>query len=165
MSKTLEDLQEAFAGESQANRKYTLFAQKADDEGYPQAAHLFRAAARSEAVHASNHLRAMGGVRPTSENLQEAFDGETYEVTTMYPPFIQDAQDEGNRRAASSFEWAWKVEQEHAELYAQMLKSLDQPPVEVEYYVCPVCGHTHIGPPPEKCPVCGTPGKRFEQVL
>jgi rubrerythrin len=165
MSKTIEDLKEAFAGESQANRKYTVFAKKADDEGYPQVAKLFRAAAAAEAVHAANHLKAMEGLQATSENLKAAIGGESYEVTTMYPPFIQDAEAEGNSRALRSFRWAMDVEKVHEDLYRKALENLeDGKEAKFDYYVCPVCGYTHEGPLEGKCPVCGNPGERFERI-
>ena len=165
MSDTLENLKTAFAGESQANRKYLAFAKKADEEGYPQVARLFRAAAHAETVHALNHFRAMGEVKTTTENLHAAIEGENYEVVSMYPPFIQSAQDEGNKRASTSFKWAWEVEQVHEALYREALEAINQPAEDFEYYVCPVCGYTHKRNAPDKCPVCGTPGSRFEKVI
>jgi rubrerythrin len=159
-----DNLKEAFAGESQANRKYTYFAAKAEEEGYPQVARLFRAAAAAEAIHAYNHLKALGGIGATAENLQAAIAGETYEVTNMYPPFIEQAGQEGNRKAATSFNWANEVEKIHAQMYQAALDSLAKGFAEIEYYVCPVCGYTHAGPPPERCPVCNTPGERFGLV-
>jgi rubrerythrin len=164
MSKTNEDLKAAFAGESQANRKYLAFAQKADEEGYHQVAKLFRAAAHAETIHALNHLRALGDVKSTAENLQAAIGGENYEVVSMYPDFIKDAEAEGEKRALSSFRWAWEVEKVHEELYRQTLESLSKEMAQVDYYVCPVCGYVHIGSAPERCPVCNTPGKRFELI-
>ena len=167
MTKTLDNLQAAFAGESQANRKYTAFAQKADAEGYPQIARLFRAAAQAETVHALAHFRAMEGVRDTLTNLQAAINGEHYEVVEMYPPFIQDAEAEGERRALRSFSYAWEVEKTHENLYREALALLEggkKEEDEYDYYVCPVCGHTHKRNAPEVCPVCGAPGSRFEKV-
>jgi rubrerythrin len=161
---TIDNLKAAFAGESQANRKYLAFAEKADKDGYPQIARLFRAAAAAETVHAHAHLRAMDGVNSTAENLQVAIDGENYEHVSMYPDFIAAAMEEGNKRALRSFEYAMTVEQEHEELYRQMLGSLDQPQEEYDYYVCPVCGHTHPRSAPETCPVCGAAGARFMRV-
>lgn len=167
MSKTVEDLQSAFAGESQANRKYLAYAKKAEEDGYPQVAKLFRAVAAAETIHAHNHLRALGGVLSTAVNLQAAIDGENYEVVEMYPPFIQDADAGGDKKAATSFKWAWEVEKVHEVLYREALESMEtkgkvsQGP---DYYVCPFCGYTHEGSAPDKCPVCGTPGKRFECI-
>jgi len=164
MSKVTEDLKAAFAGESQANRKYTNFAKKADDEGYPQVAKLFRAAAVAEAVHAANHLRALAEIKTTAENLQAAIGGENYEVVNMYPEFLKDAEAEGVKKALTSFKWAWEVEKVHEQLYRKMLEGLGGEAVSVDYYVCPVCGYTHEGPLEGKCPVCGTPGERYERV-
>lgn len=164
MSKTVENLLEAFAGESQANRKYTAFAKKADDEGYPQIARLFRAAAASETVHALNHFRALGEVKSTAENLGAAIGGENYEVVSMYPPFIQEAEAAGEKKALNSFRWAWEVEKVHEDLYRKALEYLGKEVEQFDYYVCPVCGFTHERGAPERCPVCNTPGSRFERI-
>jgi rubrerythrin len=166
MTKSLDDLQAAFAGESQANRRYLAFAKKAEQEGFPQVAHLFRAVAAAETVHALSHIRAMDGVKSTAENIKAAIGGENYEVFTMYPDFLKDAEADGDKRALGSFKRAWDVEKVHEELYNMALDGLqagkDAP--AVEYYVCPVCGFTHAGKPPETCPVCGTPGTRFDCI-
>jgi rubrerythrin len=168
MSKTHEALMEAFSGESQANRKYSSFAAKAEQEGYPQIAKLFRAVAHAETIHAANHLKIAGGIGNTAENLQEAVDGENYEVESMYPPMMATAEEEDEKRAHTSFRWAWEVEKVHAVLYQAALDLLKSgQAVEEEaydYYVCPVCGHTHPRNAPDKCPVCGAPGTRFERV-
>jgi rubrerythrin len=164
MSKTLDHLKDAFAGESQANRKYTNFAKKADEEGYPQIARLFRAAAEAEAIHAANHLKAMAGVKNTAENLQAAIAGENYEVMNMYPGFIQDAETEGEKKALTSFRWAYQVEQTHEQLYRKALEALEVKEEEYDYYVCPFCGHTHPRNAPEKCPVCGAPASKFIRI-
>jgi rubrerythrin len=164
MTKSMEDLQAAFAGESQANRKYTAFAKKADEEGLHQVARLFRAAAHAETVHALNHFRAMGGVNATVENLKAAISGENYEVATMYPAMISNADAEGNKKALSSFRWAFEVEKVHEDLYRKALESLGKPVEEFDYYVCPVCGYTHERGVPDKCPVCGTLGSKFGKV-
>jgi rubrerythrin len=160
---TINDLKAAFAGESQANRKYLAFADKAEKDGYPQIARLFRASAAAETVHAHAHLRAMDGVNSTVENLQAAIDGENYEHVSMYPEFIQAAMAEGNKRALRSFEYAMAVEQEHEKLYRQALEMIDQEQEEYDYYICPVCGHTHPREAPETCPVCGVSGVRFQR--
>jgi rubrerythrin len=164
MSKTAENLQAAFAGESQANRRYLAFAKQADKEGYPQIAKLFRAVAAAETVHAHNHFRQMGGIKTTADNLKAAQAGENYEIVTMYPEFIAVAEQEGEKKALNSFRWAWEVEKEHEQLFIKTLETLGQEAGELEIWVCPVCGHTHIGPPPDRCPVCNTPGERFERV-
>ena len=164
MSKTTDDLKAAFAGESQANRKYLAFAKKADEDGFPQIAKLFRAVAAAETVHAHNHFRALGEVKTTSENLQAAIDGEHYEVNSMYPEFFADAEKEEMKKAISSFKWAWEVEKIHEQLYNDALKNLDKPTKAVSYYVCPICGYTHEGPYDGKCPVCNTPGDRFQMI-
>jgi len=163
MSKTEKNLQEAFAGESQANRKYLAFAKKAEREKYGRIARLFRAAAEAETVHAVNHLRALGDIRSTKENIETAVDGETYEFQSMYPRMIEDAKSEGNKRAEISFNYANAVERIHAELYKKALNSLGDN-VEVDYYVCPVCGNTVEGEPPDKCPICGSLKKMFKKV-
>jgi rubrerythrin len=164
MSKTEKNLQEAFAGESQANRKYLAFAKKADEEGLPQIAKLFRAAAQAETIHAMSHLKNMGGIKSTAENLQAAIEGETYEFTTMYPEFIADAEKDELKKVMNNFKWANDVEKVHAGLYKKALENIEKGGVEVDYFVCPFCGYTHEGPLTGKCPVCGTPGEKFEKV-
>ncbi len=160
---TDDNLKAAFAGESQANRRYLAFAKKADEEGYAQVARLFRAAADAETVHAHAHLRVMGGVGTTQGNLGEAIDGETHEYTKMYPEFIAEAEKEGNAAAAISFKNANAVEKIHAGLYQKALDNLGSNP-ETVYYVCQVCGNTVEGEAPEKCPICGAPKKMFKLV-
>ncbi|MFC1987988.1 rubrerythrin family protein [Chloroflexota bacterium] len=164
--KTDQNLQGAFAGESQANRRYTFFAEKADKEGYPQIARLFRAAAEAETIHARNHFNALDGVGSTRANLLAGAIGEHYEFTRMYPPFIEQAEVEQNKRAQLSFEYANEVEQIHHGLFEKTLKALEasQPLKDEPYFVCPVCGYTVAGEAPEKCPICGTPGGRFKRV-
>ena len=164
MSKAEESLKEAFAGESQANRKYLAFAAKADQEGYAQVARLFRAAAEAETVHAHNHLKALKGIRSTKENLQEAIGGETYEFKKMYPEMIAVAKAEGHKDAERSFNFANEVEKIHAHLYQQLLDSLGKPHENYSYYVCPVCGYTAGKEAPGTCPVCGTKGSAFKKI-
>ena len=166
MPTTEEGLKEAFAGESQANRKYLAFAEKADKEGFPQVAKLFRAAAASETVHAHNHLRVMKGIKSTADNLKAAIGGENYEFTKMYPEFIKVAQKEGKKDAENSFYLANEVEKIHHKLYETALKSIEKGKdlEKKDMYVCPVCGYTHEGQPPEKCPVCGTAKKLFKKI-
>jgi rubrerythrin len=164
MSKTTDHLKEAFAGESQAGRKYTAFAKKADEEGYPQIAKLFRAAAAAESIHAINHLKALAGVGSTADNLKAAIAGENYEVTNMYPGMIADSEAEGEKKANTSFKWAYEVEKVHEALYRYALEHMDPNAPAVEYYVCPICGYTHAGKFEGKCPVCNTPGEKFVKV-
>jgi rubrerythrin len=164
MSKTEKSLKEAFAGESQANRKYLAFAAKADQEGYLQVARLFRAAAEAETVHAHNHLRALNGIRSTKENLQEAIAGETHEFKTMYPEMIEVAKAEGQKAAERSFNYANSVEKVHAQLYQSLLDGLGKPQENYSYYVCPVCGFTAEKQAPGACPVCGTKGEMFKKI-
>jgi len=163
---TQDNLQAAFAGESQANRKYLAFAAKADAEGFPQIAKLFRAAAAAETVHAHAHLRVMKGVADTKQNLQAAIDGEGYEFKEMYPGFIEIAEKEENRAAVISFRNANAVEKTHFDLYSKALETLnagkDLSPASI--FVCDVCGHTHVGEAPDKCPVCGAPKSKFREV-
>jgi rubrerythrin len=163
MSQTEKNLKEAFAGESQANRKYLAFAKQAEQEGYPQVAKLFRAAAEAETVHAHAHLRALGGINKTAENLKEALAGEIHEFKNMYPAMIEAAKAEGNKAADRSFTYANAVEEVHANLYQKALDTLTNPQ-EADYYVCPVCGYTCENEPPDTCPVCGAKGKAFSKV-
>lgn len=163
-SKTEVNLKEAFAGESQANRRYLAFAKQADAEGFAQVAKLFRAAAEAETVHALAHLRVMGGIRPTAENLREAIGGETHEFKTMYPRMIAEAEEEGFKKAERSFDYANQVEEIHAGLFQRALDSLGEELEPFDYYVCPVCGNTFESEAPEVCPICRTPGERFMRV-
>jgi rubrerythrin len=163
MSKTQENLQEAFAGESQANRKYLAFAKKAGREGHPQVARLFRAAAAAETVHAHAHLRAMKGIGSTEENLKEAVSGETHEFKSMYPPMIETAREEGEKVAERSFDYANQVEKVHADLYQKALDNLGSL-AEADYYVCEVCGYTCEDEAPDVCPVCGAKKSVFFKV-
>jgi len=160
---SMDNLKNAFAGESQANRKYLAFAKKAEEEGFKQVASLFRAAAEAETVHAHNHLRVMGGVRSTKENIQEAVGGETFEFTKMYPQMIEEARKGGNKQAQQSFEFANKVEKIHAELYQKALNSLGKNEA-VDYYVCQVCGNTVENAAPDKCPICGASKSMFVKI-
>jgi len=163
MSKTEKNLQDAFAGESQANRKYLAFAKKAEAEGFKQIAKLFRATADAETVHAMNHLRELGGIKTTRENLEAAIGGETYEVESMYPPMIQEATAEGKQGAENSFSYAYEVEKIHAALYKKALDAMGKNE-EVDYYVCQVCGNTVEGEPPDQCPICKAMKKMFKKV-
>lgn len=163
---TMENLKEAFAGESQANRTYLAFAKKADEEGMAQVAKLFRAAAEAETVHAHAHLRVMGGVKNTADNLEAAISGEGHEFREMYPGFVSEAEAEDNKPAFFSFKNALAVEEIHHGLFSgalELVKSDSDLPAG-EIFVCGVCGNTINGQPPEKCPVCGAPRSRFFEV-
>jgi rubrerythrin len=164
MSRTEHNLKEAFAGESQANRKYLAFAAKAEQEGYTQAARLFRAAAEAETIHAHNHLRALNGIKSTKENLREAVAGETYEYTSMYPPMIEAAKTDGNKAAEKSFSYAHAVEKIHARLYQVLLDNLGKSTETFPYYICPVCGFTAEKEAPDRCPVCGAKKASFRRI-
>jgi len=164
MTKTEQFLKEAFAGESQANRKYLAFAAKADQEGFPQVARLFRAAAEAETVHAHAHLRVLNGIRSTKENLEEAIQGETHEFKSMYPEMIEAAKAEGQKAAERSFSFANEVEKIHANLYQALHDSLGKSTDSYPYYVCPVCGMTAEKEAPETCPVCGAKGSVFKKI-
>jgi rubrerythrin len=166
MATTNENLQAAFAGESQANRKYLFFAEKAEGEGYKQIARLFRAAADAETVHARNHMRVLQGVKSTRENLMEAREGENYEFTEMYPGFIKQAEAEGVDKARDSFDLANRVEQIHHRLFETSLGKLEKGEAidEKPIYVCQVCGNTVEGEAPEKCPICGAPREKFKLI-
>jgi len=163
---TTENLKAAFAGESQANRKYLAFAKKAEGDGYPQIAKLFRAAAEAETVHAHAHLRVMGGVKTTAENLQAAIDGEGFEFKEMYPGYVAEAEKEGNKAAVNTFKFALEVEKVHHGLYTEALKALQagQDLPAAPMFVCSVCGYTVAGEAPDKCPVCGARKDRFSEV-
>jgi len=158
-NKTLENLMAAFAGESQANRKYTAYAKKALAEGKKNAAKLFQAAADAETLHALKEFEVAGKVKTTAENLKDAVAGETYEFESMYPEFIEIAKAEGNNAAVQAFTFAMKAEQVHAKLYQEALESLDETE-EVFYYLCPICGNIEKAVP-GKCPICGAPGEKF----
>jgi len=166
MNNTQENLKTAFAGESQANRRYLFFADKAEKEGHPQIARLFRAVAEAETVHARNHLEVMGGIRSTRDNLGAAIEGENYEFMKMYPGFIEQAKAEGNDKAQVSFDYANKVEKIHHGLYQKALGALEagQSLRDEPYFVCQGCGNTVAGEAPEKCPICGAPRKMFKRV-
>lgn len=166
MSKTTENLQAAFAGESQASRKYTYFAEKADQQDLKQVARLFRAASEAETVHARNHLRVLDGIKSSKENLLEAIGGESYEFTEMYPAFIKQAGSDKESKAEISFDWANKVEKIHHGLFKSFLKKTEaaEPAEDKPFYVCQNCGNTVEGEAPDKCPVCGAPRKLFKRI-
>jgi len=165
MADTDSNLKNAFAGESQANRKYLAFARKAEQEGFSNVARLFRTAAEAETIHALGHFNAMGGVGSTADNLRAAVAGETYESTEMYPPMLQQAIAD-DHRAKRMFGYAMKAEAVHAKLYQMALEAVLQGKdlAETKFYLCPVCGHIELGTPPATCPICGTKAEKFVQV-
>jgi rubrerythrin len=158
-NKTLDNLMEAFAGEAQANRKYLAYAKKAEKEGKLNAAKLFRAAADAETLHALKLFEVAGKIGSTADNLKDGIEGETYEYKEMYPPFVKEAEAEGNKAAVMAFTFAMKAEEVHAKLYKEALENLDQTE-EVFYYLCPICGNIEKFVP-EKCSICGVPGAKF----
>lgn len=177
-TKTLENLQAAFNGESNASAKYAVFAKKADDEGYKDVAKLFRAAAHAESIHAANHaavIKKMGGepkadiripeVKTTAENLKDALTGETYEKDKMYPAFLAVAKAENNAAALKTFNGAKAVEAEHAKLYAQALANLEQWKAgDKTFSVCSICGNTVMKVDFDKCPVCFEPASKYVTI-
>ncbi|MDL2272748.1 rubrerythrin family protein [Desulfovibrio sp. OttesenSCG-928-I05] len=160
MSKTDTNLMDAFAGESQANRKYLAYAKQAEKDGLPQAAKLFRAAAEAETIHAHAHLRLAGKIGNTLDNLKDAISGETHEFTDMYPNMIKDAEAEGKKAVVQYFGFVNAVEEVHANLYKKMLENEGKGP-DVDYYICSVCGYTHEGPHDDKCPICNAGAAAF----
>ena len=163
---TMDNLQEAFAGESQANRKYLAFARKAEEDGMAQVAKLFRAAAEAETIHAHAHLRVMGGIKSTTENLEGAMEGEGFEFQEMYPKFLAESQEEGMKPAEFSFKNALAVEEIHYGLYSRALEAVKSGSdmAATSIYVCPVCGNTVEGGVPDACPICNVPGSRFMEI-
>jgi rubrerythrin len=163
---TSDNLQDAFAGESQANRKYLAFAKKAEEDGYPQVAKLFRAAAEAETVHAHAHLRVMDGIKDTKDNLQAAIDGEGFEFQEMYPKYLAEAEEEDNKAAVFSFKNALAVEEVHHGLYSEAINAVSagQDLPDQQIFVCAICGNTVYGEAPEKCPICGAPKAQFFEV-
>jgi rubrerythrin len=165
MATTEDNLKAAFAGESQANRKYLAFAKKAEQDGFPNVARLFRTAAEAETIHALGHFAALEGVSSTADNLRAAIAGETYEYTEMYPPMLQQALAD-DHKAKRMFGYAVKAEAIHAKLYQMALEAVSQGKdlSEVNIYLCPVCGNIEFGKPPDTCPICGVKGDKFVRV-
>jgi rubrerythrin len=165
MADTMHNLKNAFAGESQASRKYLAFARKAEHEGFANVARLFRTAAEAETIHAHGHLDAMNGVGSTADNLRAAIAGETYEFKEMYPPMISQAATE-QHRAKRMFDYAARTEEVHARLYQLALDAVAQGRdlAETKFFLCPVCGHIELGAPPANCPICGAKRERFVTV-
>lgn len=166
MNKTSDNLKDAFAGESKANRRYLAFAKKAEKEGFSQIAKLFRATAFAETVHALNHINVMGEVKSTLENLNDAVSGETFEFDEMYPNYIQIAKEEGNSKAVWSFNVANKVEKIHGGLFSKAIQTLinKKEVTDTDYFVCEICGNTVENSAPEKCPICGASKEKFKKI-
>lgn len=164
--KTTKNLEYALTGECRANRKYLAFAEIADKEGFPAVARLWRAAAAAEAIHANNHMRVLGMLKSTEENLRSAVTGEQYEFETMYPDFIKTAKEAGKPEAAKSMEYAFKVEQMHHKMFKEDLKKLEEhkTPELTAYWICGVCGNTVPKSPPEICPICSSPKSKFFEI-
>lgn len=162
---TKDNLKEAFSGESQANQKYRAFAKKAEQEGFSNVARLFRTTAEAERIHAEGHLKSLGEIGSTAENLKAAIGGETHEYTSMYPPMVEQAEAEAHR-AKLMFGYAVKAEAVHADLYRRALEAVEQNKdiTEARFYLCPVCGYIEFGVPPERCPICGALGAKFVEV-
>ena len=162
---TVDNLKEAFAGESQANQKYRAFARKADQDGLPNIARLFRTTAEAERIHAEGHLKSLAGTGSTADNLRAAIEGETYEYTSMYPPMLEQAEADGHR-AKIMVGYAVRADAVHAELYKRALEAAEQGKdlAETKFYLCPVCGHIEFGVPPERCPICGALAAKFVEV-
>jgi len=158
---TEKNLAAAFAGESQANRKYLAFAKQADAEGYTQVAKLFRATAEAETIHAHAHFKNMGMIKSTAENLKAAIAGETYEFSVMYPDFIKEAEAEGaNKNIVRAFTLANEAEKVHADLYGKALANIEAKGSS-DYYLCTICGHIHEGSAPDTCPICGAKAQAY----
>ena len=166
MPTTKENLKEAFAGESQANQKYRAFAKKAERDGFPNIAKLFKTAAEAERIHAEGHLGALDGIGTTVENIKEAIGGETYEYTEMYPPMLDQAEKDAHK-AKRMFKYAIDAEDVHAQLYKLALAAAEagKDLEETEFYLCPVCGHIEFGKPEDNCPICGTLASKYVKVV
>lgn len=163
---TTDNLKDAFAGESQANRKYLAYGEQAAKDGFPVVAKLFRAVAAAETLHAHAHLKAMDGVKSTADNLADAMAGEEYEFTSMYPPMLETAKAEGHKKAERSMFHALEVEKVHYELFKAAIAAVKSGAdlKDAEVRICPVCGHTVIGDAPDECPVCKTKGDRYQSI-
>jgi len=162
---TKKAINEAFAGESMAHMKYLIFSEIAEEEGYPNIARLFKAIAYAEFVHAKNHAKNLEIIKETYENLKAAMDGENFEVEEMYPAYDAVAKLQGERGAERAIHYAIEAEKIHAKLYEDARKGVgEQKDAEIdEIYICPMCGYTHVGTPPERCPVCGLASDKFRK--
>lgn len=163
MTKTQNNLKDAFAGESMANRKYLAFAKQADSEGFHQVAKLFRAASEAETIHAHDHLKALGLIKSTEENLKAAIEGETYEFTKMYPDFIATAKEENADSIAKKLDLVGKAEAVHAALYEKALKNIGNEET-TDLFLCTVCGHIAEGEAPDACPICGAKKQAYRKI-
>jgi rubrerythrin len=164
MTDTTKNLKEAFAGESQANQKYRAFAKKAEKDGFANVARLFQATAEAERIHAEGHLKALDGIGSTADNLQAAIDGETYEFEEMYPPMVEQAEVEEHKPAKRMFKYATEAEEVHAKLYAMALEAVKAgKDLDVDFYLCPICGYIEFGKPTDPCPICNTKPEKFVQ--
>ena len=163
---TIENAKEAFAGESQANRKYLAFSEKASDEGFKNIATLYKAASEAEAIHAKKLLKVLAAIEPTAKNLEMSIAGETHEFTHMYPEFVKLAETEGRTDAVLAFTHAMKAEEVHATLYKKALDAVKagKDLGREKIFLCPVCGNIEIGKAPDKCPICGVFGKQFREI-
>ena len=166
MSNTQENLKQAFAGESQANRKYLAFAKRAEQEGFPNVAKLFRTTAEAETIHAEGHLKALEGIKSTADNLRAAIEGETYEYVEMYPPMAQQAEADSHK-AKRMFDFAIKAEEVHAQLYKLALEAIERGEdlEEARFFLCPICGHIEFGNPPDACPICGAKAAKYVELV
>jgi rubrerythrin len=161
------NLKEAFAGESQANRKYAAFAEQAESDGFRNVAKLYRAASEAEAIHARKMIRVLGGVGTTMENLKKSVEGETHEFKSLYPAFIKEAESEKKSEAVTAFTYAMKAEEVHADLYKKAMDAImGKRDLNVaKIFICPVCGNIFFGEPPEKCPICSIFKKKFQEIV
>jgi rubrerythrin len=162
-TKTLNNLKAGFVAESQAHLRNLAFAMKAEQDSYPQVARLFRAIGEAESVHAFNHLRLLGAVSGTQDNLESAFERENLAAST-YPQFITEANEESNTGVATVLSYSRDVEKGHAKLYKKALAHM-MAEKETEYYVCQVCGYVSDGVLPDVCPICGAPKEKFRKVV
>ena len=162
---TEENIKSAFAGESQAHMKYLIFAKKAEEEGFSNVARLFKAIAFAEQVHATNHLKVLGGINSSAQNLQTAIDGETFEVDEMYPAYKEVAKLQEEKGAVRSTDWALQAEKIHAAMYQKAQQSVeDSKDIELkEVFICELCGYTLEGEAPDRCPICGAPKQKFRK--
>lgn len=163
---TMDNVKAAFAGESQANRKYLSFSEKAAQEGFPIVGRLFRAASEAEAIHARTLLMVMGASTSTAENLAGAVEGETHEFTEMYPAFLEEAEAEGQKAAITPFTYAMKAEEVHAGLYQRAAEAVraGRDLEAAKVLLCPVCGNIAFDEAPERCPICSVPGARWREI-